>query len=204
MRTSCASSCSGLSTGIAAIVVQLGLAMMPRGTSSSAWELTSATTSGTSASRRKAELLSTTVTPAAANRGACTREVAAPAENSATSGPVWAAVAAAAAVICPAPRGRVLPALRAEAKNRSSASGKRRSARTRRMTAPTGPPAPPGPDRGAPPAGCGAGPHAVRGGREAALGGDPAQDGADLPGGADDPDAEPVAGELGGGHRPVP
>src|SRR3954470_20971355 len=83
-RTSPASSCSGLSTGIAAIVVQFGFAMMPLRASSIASGLTSATTNGTSGSIRNADELSITVTPAAANRGACDRDVVAPAENSAT------------------------------------------------------------------------------------------------------------------------
>ncbi len=69
MRTSPAASCSGLSTGIAAIVVQFGLAMMPLRTSASACGLTSLTTSGTSGSMRQAEELSTTVAPAAAKPG---------------------------------------------------------------------------------------------------------------------------------------
>ena len=59
-----------------------------------------------------------TVTPAAANRGACAREVVAPAENSAMSRPVGSAVAASSTTISPPPHGRVVPADRAEAKNR--------------------------------------------------------------------------------------
>ena len=82
-----ASSCSGSSTGIAAIVVQFGLAMMPLRTSASACGLTSLTTSGTSGSIRQAEQLSMTITPAAANRGASAFEVAPPAENIAMSSP---------------------------------------------------------------------------------------------------------------------
>ena len=65
-----ASSCSGLRTGIAAMVVQLGLAMMPRPasmTAAIASGLTSETTSGISGSLRKAEELSTTITPASTN-----------------------------------------------------------------------------------------------------------------------------------------
>src|SRR3954463_15111761 len=57
-RTSPASSCSGLSTGIAAIVVQFGFAMMPLRASSIAPGLTSATTNGTSGSIRNADELS--------------------------------------------------------------------------------------------------------------------------------------------------
>ena len=65
-----ASACSGWSTGIAAIVVQFGLATMPLGRYARASPLTSLTTSGTSGSIRQAEELSTTTAPAAANRGA--------------------------------------------------------------------------------------------------------------------------------------
>ena len=115
-RTSPASSCSGLSTGIAAIVVQLGLAMIPLRASAMASGLTSATTSGTSGSMRNAEELSITVAPAAANRGASSRDDVAPAENRAMSRPVGSAVAASSTVISPSPHGSVVPAERAEAK----------------------------------------------------------------------------------------
>ena len=90
MRTSWASSCSTLSTGIATMVVQFGLAMMPfRGArlATSRAKFTSDTTSGTSGSLRHADELSITVTPAAANRGACTSDIVLPAENSAMSRP---------------------------------------------------------------------------------------------------------------------
>src|SRR6478735_10499150 len=83
-RTSPASSCSGLRTGIAAIVVQLGLAMMPRPaaiTPAAASGLTSETTSGIAGSLRNALELSTTITPASTNFGTSAREVVAPAEN---------------------------------------------------------------------------------------------------------------------------
>ena len=138
IRVSPASSCSGLSTGIAAIVVQFGLAMIrPSAASAMSPGLTSLQTSGIAGSRRNAELLSITVTPAAANRGACAREVVAPAENSATSSPVGSAVAASSTTISPSPQGSVLPAERAEAKNRIEASGKSRSARIERIATPT-------------------------------------------------------------------
>ena len=91
-RVSPASSCSGLSTGIAAMVVQLGLAMMPLRASAMAPGLTSDTTSGTSGSMRNAEELSMTVTPAAANLGASSRDDVAPAENRAMSSPDGSAV----------------------------------------------------------------------------------------------------------------
>jgi hypothetical protein len=82
-----AARCSGPSTGIAAMVVQLGLAMMPLGRSARACGLTSDTTSGTSGCMRHADELSITVAPAAANRGASSREAEAPTENSAKSRP---------------------------------------------------------------------------------------------------------------------
>ena len=135
MRTSPASSCSGLRTGIAAIVVQLGLAMMPLGRfPASRSKLTSETTSGTSGSLRHAEELSTTTAPAAANRGACTRDIVAPAENSAMSRPDGSAVSESSTTICSPRYSSFLPAERAEAKKRTSSAGKARSASSVRMT----------------------------------------------------------------------
>ena len=120
MRTSCAASCSGLSTGIAAIVVQFGLATMPRTAWSSACGLTSLTTSGTSGSIRKALELSMTSAPASAKRCAWARLVVAPALNRAMSRPLGSAVAASSTVTSAGPprpsQGRVDPALRALAK----------------------------------------------------------------------------------------
>ena len=55
---------------MAAIVVQLGLAMMPLGVCRAASGLTSETTSGTSGSIRQADELSMTTAPAAAALGA--------------------------------------------------------------------------------------------------------------------------------------
>lgn len=83
-----ASSCSGRSTGMAAIVVQFGLAMMPLGRLAIACGLTSETTNGTSGSRRQAEELSITTAPWAATFSASAREVAPPAENSTMSRPL--------------------------------------------------------------------------------------------------------------------
>ncbi len=148
------SSCSGLSTGIAAIVVQLGLATMPLGRSCTASGLTSLTTSGTSGSRRHAEELSTTTAPAAANFGASSREVAPPAENSTMSRPLGSAVAASSTTTSRSPQARVEPAERAEAKNRSSETGNSRSRRIWRITSPTWPVAPTMPSR-TPASGCG-------------------------------------------------
>ncbi len=136
-RTSPASSCRGLSAGIAAIVVQLGLAMMPLPAFATCSGLTSLTTSGTAGSIRQAEELSMTTAPAAAKRSASARDAVAPAENSAMSSPAGSAVAASSTVTSPPDQGSVEPADRAEAKKRISATGKSRSASSRRMTAPT-------------------------------------------------------------------
>src|SRR6476660_1123895 len=106
------------------MVVQLGLAMIPLRASPIASGLTSLTTSGTSGSIRQAEELSTTTAPAAANRGASSRELAAPAENSAMSMPDGSAVSASSTVISRPSKDSVVPAEREEAKNRIEASGK--------------------------------------------------------------------------------
>ncbi len=126
-----------MSTGIAAIVVQFGLAMMPLRASAMASGLTSLTTSGTSGSIRQADELSTTVAPASAKRGASAREVVAPAEKSAMSSPLGSAVLASSTVISRSPYGSSVPADRAEAKKRTSSAGKLRSSRICRMATPT-------------------------------------------------------------------
>jgi hypothetical protein len=132
-----ASSCSTFRTGIAAIVVQLGLAMMPLGGFFAASGLTSLTTSGTSGSLRNADELSMTTAPAAAKRGACSRESVAPAENNAMSIPARSAVDASSTMISSPRNGSFLPADRADAKNRTVSAGKLRSSNRVRMTAPT-------------------------------------------------------------------
>ncbi|CAM5631451.1 hypothetical protein SALBM311S_09567 [Streptomyces alboniger] len=83
-----ASACSGRRTGIAAIVVQFGLAMMPLGRLAIACGFTSATTRGTSGSRRHAEELSITTAPCEATFSASAFEVEPPAEKSTMSRPV--------------------------------------------------------------------------------------------------------------------
>ena len=105
-----------MSTGIAAIVVQFGLATMPLGMVSRSSGLTSLTTSGTSGSLRQAEELSTTMAPTAATWGASSFEAAPPLENSAMSRPEKSAVAESSTVTSPPAHGRVVPAERAEAK----------------------------------------------------------------------------------------
>ena len=134
-RRSPAALCSGISTGIAAIVVQFGLAMMPLRASAIDSGLTSDTTSGTSGSIRHADELSMTMAPAAANFGASSLDDVAPAENSAMSRPDRSAVAASSTVMSVSPHGSVVPAERADAKYRISSTGNDRSARSRRMTA---------------------------------------------------------------------
>ena len=136
-RSRPASASSTLSTGIAAIVVQFGFAMMPLRTSSSACGFTSLTMSGTSGSMRQALELSMTSTPAAAKRGAWTFDIAPPAEKIATSRPRRVG------------RLGILDddVLAAERKRRAGAArrreeadlaiGKSRSTRRRRTTAPT-------------------------------------------------------------------
>ena len=119
------------------MVVQFGLAMMPLRASPMAPGLTSDTTSGTSGSMRNAEELSMTVTPAATNLGASSRDDVAPAENRAMSSPDGSATAASSTVIVPSPHGSVVPADRDEAKKRSSSRGNPRSASRRRITPPT-------------------------------------------------------------------
>ena len=67
------------------IVLQLGLATIPDGTSASASAFTSGTTNGTSGRIRNALELSTTRAPAATKRSAASRLRCAPAEKNARS-----------------------------------------------------------------------------------------------------------------------
>jgi len=101
---------------MAAIVVQLGLAMIPLGRSSAASGLTSDTTRGTSGFMRQAEELSTTTAPASANFGANSREAVAPAEKMAMSMPERSAVATSSTVTSWPRQSSVVPADRAEEK----------------------------------------------------------------------------------------
>ncbi len=87
----------GLSATTVCMVVQLGLATMPRWPSSASG-LTSETTSGTSSWVRHCEELSTTVAPASANLGAHSALIFDPAENSARSKP-WMASSASATTV---------------------------------------------------------------------------------------------------------
>ncbi len=84
---------------MAAIVVQLGFAMMPLGGRIASSGLTSETTSGTSGSIRQADELSITIAPAAATLGAVASEAVLPMEKSARSRSVKSAVAASSTMI---------------------------------------------------------------------------------------------------------
>ena len=131
----------GATAIMSTIVVQLGLAMIPLCLKASSL-LTSATTSGTSGSIRKADELSTTMAPASANAGAYWRLRSPPAEKRAMSMPAGSAVARSSTSMPPKPVERTVPAERSDAMSRNRPTGKDRSARMSRMTRPTAPVAP--------------------------------------------------------------
>ncbi len=137
-----ANRCKGPAAIIRSIVVQLGLAMIPRGRSLTAWSFTWATTSGTSGSIRKAEELSTTTAPAAANAGAKRRERSPPAEKRAMSTPAGSDTARSSTSIFPHGVSTLVPAERSEAKRRRSSAGNPRSTTISSMVRPTAPVAP--------------------------------------------------------------
>src|SRR5690606_15265688 len=124
------------------MVEQFGLAMMPRGRWRNAPGLTSATTSGTSSSRRKAEEWSITTAPAAANFGAYCRDTSPPAENRAKSTPEGSNVARSRTSTSSLPNATSPPAERSLARATSSETGNLRSASTDNMVSPTAPVAP--------------------------------------------------------------
>ena len=130
-----------------AIVVQLGFAMIPFGVFMRSSGLTSLTTRGTSGSRRQADELSTTMAPAAAAFGASSSEAVLPLENTAMSMPLRSATDPSSTTTSPSAHGSVVPADRADAKKRTSSSGKRRCCSSVRMTLPTWPVAPKTPTR---------------------------------------------------------
>ena len=110
MRRVSVPSQSGLRTGIAAMVVQFGLAMIPFGGLAASSGLTSETTSGTAGSLRQAELLSTITAPAAAIFSANSLDMVAPALISAMSMPEKSAVAVSSTVMGWPFHGSVVPA----------------------------------------------------------------------------------------------
>src|SRR3546814_6118927 len=139
MRWMPAARCNGASATISCMVEQLGLAMMPRGRCFAASGLTSLTTSGTSASWRKAEELSITTAPAAANFGAYSFETAPPAENSAMSTPAGSKLARSWTSTSSSPKATYPPADRSLASATISPTGHSRSASTDSITSPTAP-----------------------------------------------------------------
>ena len=132
-----AASWIGFSATMSCIVEQFGLAIRPLW-SSSASGLTSATTSGTSGSRRHLDELSTTTAPASTKRGAHSPEVLPPALKIARSKP-WIVSSLSGWTIAPSSS---RPALRSEANGTISEAGKLRSRSLARMTVPTAPVAP--------------------------------------------------------------
>src|SRR5262245_1336752 len=123
------------------IAAQFGFAMMPR------WPaivsgLISGTTSGTAASMRNAEELSTTIAPRAVAMGAYLRDVEPPAEKSARSTPSNELSFSSVTVTDPPANGSFLPADRADASARTLECGKRRFSRQLRISTPTAPVAP--------------------------------------------------------------
>ena len=78
-----------------------------------------------------------TMAPAAATLGASSLLAAPPLEKRAMSMPEKSAVAESSTVTSSPLKGSVVPAERADAKNRTCSSGKSRSSRRARMTPPT-------------------------------------------------------------------
>ena len=125
------------------MVVQLGLAMMPRGRSSASAALHSGTTRGTSLSMRKAEELSIITAPNLVMSAANSFDVPAPAEVKAMSTSLKSSLCWSSFTVYSLPRKVYLvPALRLEPKSRRLSMGKSRSASTRRNSWPTAPLAP--------------------------------------------------------------
>jgi hypothetical protein len=126
------------------MVEQFGLAMMRRlRKPARACGLTSGTTSGTSGSMRKWEVLSITTHPAAAARGAWMAETEAPGENRPRSVP-WKSKVSRLRTLstCFSPKEICCPAERGEARATTSLTGNWRSARVFSISRPTLPVAP--------------------------------------------------------------
>ena len=124
---------SGWSTTTIIIVVQLGLAMMPRGRFRASSALHSGTTKGTSSSIRKAELLSIITAPYFVMVSANSFDVPAPAEVKAMSISLKSSLCWSNFTVSSLPRNVYLvPALRSEPNNTSSSMGKFLSSRSLR------------------------------------------------------------------------
>ena len=125
------------------IVVQLGLAMMPRGRVRASLALHSGTTRGTSSSMRKAEELSIITAPYLVISAANSFEVPAPADVKAMSTSLKSSLCCRSLTVYSLPRKVYLvPALRVEPKSSKLSIGKSRSTSTRRNSWPTAPLAP--------------------------------------------------------------
>ena len=132
---------SGLSAITSGVVEQLGLAMIPLWPRRSL-ALTSGTTSGTSGSMRKAELLSMTTAPCRTASGATSRLTSPLAEmNTISTSLSSSAVTASTSISFPLTLSR-LPTDRLDAHKRNSLTGKSRCSRMSRKTLPTAPVAP--------------------------------------------------------------
>ncbi len=123
------------------MVEQLGLAMIQSSAVSTS-ALISGTTSFLSGSIRQQEELSTTRQPAAAKRGASSREAAAPAEKIASDGRRAMASSALTTVQGSPRKTTVFPTDRSEATGISSSTGNCLSSRTWIIRVPTSPVAP--------------------------------------------------------------
>jgi len=125
------------------MVEQFGLEIIaPGGRSTSRSPLISGTTNGISSSRLNADVLSITVQPASAARGACTRLTLAPAENNAKSVPVKSKSSSTSTSILRFPNSTVLPSEFSLANAWTSAPAKPHSTSMDNMASPTAPVAP--------------------------------------------------------------
>ena len=123
-------------------VVQFGLEIIPRGRFLTSCGFTSGTTSGTSASMRKAPELSTTTAPREAAIGAHSAEISSGTSNIATSIPSKASGESATTVSSSSRQINFLPALRADAIKRIWPQTSVRSDKMPSITVPTAPVAP--------------------------------------------------------------
>ena len=125
------------------MVVQLGLAMMPRGRLRASAALHSGTTRGTSSSMRKALELSIITAPYFVMSAANSFAVPAPAEVKAMSTSLKSSLCCSSFTVYSLPRKVYwVPALRLEPNSRRLSMGKSRPSRTRRNSWPTAPLAP--------------------------------------------------------------
>ena len=131
MRLMCEIFSRGWSTTTIIMVVQLGLAMMPRGRFKASSALHSGTTKGTSSSIRKALELSIITAPYLVMVSANSFEVPAPAEVKAMSTSLKSSLCWSSFTVSSLPRKVYLvPALRSEPNNTNSSMGKFLSSRS--------------------------------------------------------------------------